>query len=76
LWPDAAISKAAMVVAVELDKYGFETIDMAYATESASINALVQDLKKPDVEEAIASLYSKVKTNFSYKNCSILSSIL
>ena len=56
LWPDASISKAATVVAVELDKYGFETIDMAYATESASINAMLQDLKKPDVEEAIASL--------------------
>ena len=56
LWPDAAISKPAMVVADELDKYGFETIDMAYATESANINALLQDLKKPDVEEAITSL--------------------
>ncbi len=33
LWPNTAISEAASVVAEELDKYGFETIDMAFATE-------------------------------------------
>lgn len=29
LWPVATISEAALVVADELDKYGFETINMA-----------------------------------------------
>ena len=56
LWPDAAIGQAASVVAAELDKYGFEIIDMGYATESANINALLQDLKKPEVRAAIAKL--------------------
>ncbi len=56
LWTNTAISEAASVVAVELDKYGFEIIDMAYATESANINALLKDLKKPEVAEAIAIL--------------------
>ena len=56
LWPDAHISQAASVVAEVLDKFGSETISMAYANESANINALLQDLKKPEVEEAIASL--------------------
>ena len=45
LWPDAPISQAASVVAEELDKYGFETINLAYAAESANINAMLQDLK-------------------------------
>lgn len=56
LWTNVAISEAAAVVAVELDKYGFEIIDMAYATESANINALLSDLKKKKVAEAIAIL--------------------
>ncbi len=56
LWPEAPISQAASVVAEELDKYGSETISMAYANESANINAMLQDLKKPEVEVAIASL--------------------
>ena len=56
LWPNTAISEAASVVAEELDKYGFETIDMAFATESANINALLKDLKKKKVAEAIAIL--------------------
>lgn len=56
LWDDAAISNAASVVAEVLDKYGFEIIDMAYATESANINALLKDLKKKKVAEAIAIL--------------------
>ena len=56
MWPEAAISNAATVIADELDKYGFEIIDLAYATESANINALLQDLKKPEVKKAIASL--------------------
>ena len=56
LWPDAAISKAGSLIAVELDNYGFEIIELAYAIESANINALLLDLKKPDVKEAIASL--------------------
>ncbi len=50
------IPEAASVVAEVLDKFGSETIGMAYATESANINAMLQDLKKPEVEEAIASL--------------------
>ncbi len=53
LWTIAAISKAASIVAEVLDKYGLETVDMAYATESANINALLQDFKKPKVSEAI-----------------------
>lgn len=56
LWPEAGISEAATLVANELDKYGFETIEMAYATESANINALLQDLKKPEVKAAINKL--------------------
>ncbi len=56
LWPDDSISQAASVVAEELDKYGFETISLAYSAESANINALLQDLKKTDVVIAIASL--------------------
>ncbi len=39
------ISEAASVVAEVLDKFGSETISMAYAAESANINALLQDLK-------------------------------
>ncbi len=56
LWTNTAISEAASVIAKELDKYGFEIIDMAYATESANINALLKDLKKKKVAEAIAIL--------------------
>jgi hypothetical protein len=56
LWPNETVSNAAARVAVELDKYGFETIDLAYAAESANINALVQDLKKPEVVDAISNL--------------------
>jgi hypothetical protein len=56
LWPNETVSNAAARVAVELDKYGFETIDLAYAAESANINALVQDLEKPEVVDAISNL--------------------
>ena len=56
LWPDAAISQAASVIAAELDKYGFEIINIGYTAESANINALLQDLKKPEVRAAIAKL--------------------
>ena len=56
LWPDEAIKSAAARVAVELEKYGFKTIDLAYATESANINALLVDLKKPEVVKAINKL--------------------
>ncbi len=56
LWTNVTISAAAAVVAEEIDKYGFEIIDMAYATESANINALLRDLKKKKVAEAIAIL--------------------
>lgn len=56
LWPIATVSESAACVALELDKYGFETIDMAHATESANINALLKDLKKPEVVDAISNL--------------------
>jgi hypothetical protein len=56
LWPVATISAAGSVVAAELDKYGFEIINLAYAVESANINALLQDLKKPEVTAAISIL--------------------
>lgn len=56
LWPNATISEAASLVAAELDKYGFEIINLGYAIESANINALLQDLKKPEVTAAIAIL--------------------
>ena len=48
--------QAALVIADVLDKHGFETINLAYAAESANINALLLDLKKPDVNVAIATL--------------------
>jgi hypothetical protein len=56
LWPDTPISMAASIISPELNKYGFEIINLAYATKSANINAMLQDLKKPEVSAAIASL--------------------
>lgn len=56
-WPDERVKAAAEVVRKELDKYGFETIRLAYDEESASINALLDDLKKPEVVEAVRKLY-------------------
>lgn len=56
MWPRANISEAASVIADLLDGYGLETIDMAYANESANINALLQDFKKPEVKKAIGIL--------------------
>jgi len=56
LWPEEAISTAALLISDELDKYGYDTINMAYGTESANINALLQDMKKPEVSQAIAVL--------------------
>lgn len=55
-WHDKSISDAAVRLGEELDKYGFETIKLAYADESASINALLLDLKEPDVVVAISKL--------------------
>lgn len=56
-WPDEVVKEAAKQVDKELDKYGFETIKLAYDEESANINALLQDLKKPEAVEAISKLY-------------------
>lgn len=55
-WTNKDINQAATVVEKELDKYGIETTKLAYAVESASINALLKDLEKTNVKEAIALL--------------------
>lgn len=55
-WPDENISGAAQIVMNELDKYGLETIKMSYSSESANINALLEDFKKPEVAAAIQVL--------------------
>lgn len=55
-WRDAQIKEAAKVIDKELDKYGFETINLAFSTESTNINALLKDLNKPKVVEAISML--------------------
>lgn len=55
-WSDVVIKTAAKVVQIELDKYGLETINLAYAVESAYINAMLKDLDKADVKDAVAVL--------------------
>ena len=41
-WPDSEVVAAAEVVNGVIGKYGIDTVNMAYATESANINAMVQ----------------------------------
>lgn len=55
-WSNVAIRNAAAVVQIELEKYGLATINLAYALESAHINAMLKDLDKPKVKEAVAIL--------------------
>lgn len=56
IWRDPQIKAAGLRIDKELAKYGHKTINLAYADESASINALLEDFKKPDVVEAIQKL--------------------
>ncbi|TLX75191.1 hypothetical protein E9993_09830 [Labilibacter sediminis] len=56
LWPDPTISEAANKILNILDNYGLELINFGYATESAHINAMLQDLKNRDLASTIDTL--------------------
>lgn len=55
-WKDPQIRGAAQLIDKQLEKYGRETKNLAYADESSNINALLKDFKEPEVPEAIAKL--------------------
>lgn len=55
-WPDAQIQEAANHIYRVIENYGLRTIHMAYAEESACINALLSDLSEPELQPSIDAL--------------------
>jgi len=56
MWHDDNIANAASIVMDVIEKYGMETIRLAYPIESAKINALLTDFNKAEIKTAIAQL--------------------
>lgn len=56
LWPDATVKGAASIIMTELERYGLETTGLSYGEESATINALLEDFKKPQVADALEKI--------------------
>lgn len=54
--PDEEIRAAAGVINNVLDKYGLETTELGYSSESSSINAMLSDFEKPEIAAAIAKI--------------------
>jgi hypothetical protein len=54
--PDAEIKAAARAVEKVFDKYGLAITGESYASESALVGSLLDDLTKPKLQEAIAKL--------------------
>jgi len=47
--PDEAVQASALAVEEVMDKYGFDLVSAGYSAESALIDSLMADLKKPEL---------------------------
>lgn len=54
--PDPAIRSAAEAVAKVFDKYGVSVTGESYASESSLVTSMLDDLSKPNLQEAIAAM--------------------